>query len=353
MKNNRIAFLLTFVLILIALAMYWTNQHKNTLNDDASFAVSDTASVTRIFIAGMDDNEVLLERVADGWTVNKHFKAQTRKVDDLLNTMMKLRVRTPVSKASQDNVITRMAGMAVKVEVYQQLPRIEVFGLSLFPREVKSLVYYVGDAPKDNLGTFMLKEGAETAYIMQITGFKGFLSTRYSSIQDNWRDHTVFRTKLNDISSVRLEFNEKPDESYQIERVGKHNYSITLLNKQQQMEAYDTIRVLNFLSAFADIRFESMLNNLPKNMVDSITSSPFLHKLKLTDIHGQSFEVTTFTKKRRDQNTVDELSLQPVDLDRMYALVNDGKDFVLIQYFVFDKVLRPAKYFIPGSPEDY
>jgi hypothetical protein len=36
----------------------------------------------------------------------------------------------------------------------------------------------------------------------------------------------------------------------------------------------------------------------------------------------------------------------PYDLDRLYALVNNGQDFTLIQFLVFDKILRPKAYFL-------
>jgi len=39
------------------------------------------------------------------------------------------------------------------------------------------------------------------------------------------------------------------------------------------------------------------------------------------------------------------------DRDRMYALINDDEDFVLIQYFVFDKILRPLSFFTRGRNE--
>ncbi len=352
MKNNRLALLIAGLLLAVTALLFWSRQSNNTLPDDADFAVYDTASVTKIFIADMADHEVLLERTGEGWQLNKTYKAQARKVSELLNTMMKLRVRTPVSKASQDKVITRMAGLAVKVEVYQMLPRINLFGkIKLFPREKRSLVYYVGDSPKDNLGTFMIKEGAETAYIMQITGFKGFLTTRYSPATDDWRDHTVFNTKLNDIQSVRLEFGQQPEESYAVNRLQKHQYEILRLQDQTRLPAYDTLRLLNFLTAFSDIRFESLLNNMPEEKIDSITRSPYLHKLTLTDSKDRKFVVTTFVKKKLSQNVYENEAFAPVDLDRMYALVNDEKDFVLIQYYVFDKVLRPASYFVPGAPE--
>ena len=39
-----------------------------------------------------------------------------------------------------------------------------------------------------------------------------------------------------------------------------------------------------------------------------------------------------------------------VDHDRMYALIEGGKDFVLIQNYVFDKVLHDVRYFEAGHP---
>jgi subtilase family serine protease len=186
---------------------------------------------------------------------------------------------------------------------------------------------------------------------MQITGFKGFLSSRYSPLADEWRDHKVFSTNLNDIQSVKVEFNQEPEKSYVITRVGKHAYKLENLQGQTFNQNIDTLRMLNFLSSFADIRFEALLNSLPETRKDSVTNSPFLHQITLTNTQGEQNVVTTFTKKKFGQFIVNEDRLAPLDLDRMYARVNQGKDFVLIQYFVFDKVLRPVNYFIPGSPD--
>ncbi|MCR5038032.1 MAG: hypothetical protein K6A94_01680, partial [Bacteroidales bacterium] len=42
--------------------------------------------------------------------------------------------------------------------------------------------------------------------------------------------------------------------------------------------------------------------------------------------------------------------LDPIDHDRIYGWINDGKDLVLVQYYVFDKVLKPAAYYEAGHP---
>lgn len=138
---------------------------------------------------------------------------------------------------------------------------------------------------------------------------------------------------------------------YRIETVNKHQYRITRLADSYLLPEYDTLRVLNFLSQFRDIRFEALLNNLPQSKKDSILLSPYLHKIKLIDNEGTVYQLTTFTKKKLADHLDLEDKLVPVDLDRMYALINDNQDLVLLQYYVFDKVLRPVIYFEKNGPD--
>jgi hypothetical protein len=79
---------------------------------------------------------------------------------------------------------------------------------------------------------------------------------------------------------------------------------------------------------------------------DSILNSPPFIIITLTDTAGVSNSIKTFHKK----GPVGQTNLQglplPYDLDRLYASVNDGQDFTIIQYFTFDKVLRPKPFFL-------
>jgi hypothetical protein len=357
MRKNRLAFIIVAVLVVFAAILLLQSTAKSTLsNKETNFAVRDTANITRIFIADLDTSDVLLERSSDGWVVNKEYKAQTSKVDLMLSTMMKLRVRAPVSIASHDNVVKRLAGIAVKVEVYQLVPRINLFNrIKLFPREKRTRVYYVGDATKDNMGTFMLMEGARSAYIVYIVGFRGFVASRYSPMVDDWRDYTAFKSKLADIQSVTVEFNREPEQSFTIENIDRHRYRITRLMDNYTLPGFDTLRALNFLTSFADIRFEALLNNnMPLARIDSIVNSPFLHRITLMDKKGEVTQMTTFEKRLfHDHLIVDDFMMIPVDLDRLYGLTNNDRDFVLLQYFVFDKVLRPISFFETGSTYDF
>jgi hypothetical protein len=347
MKKNRLAIILTLGLVFIAVLMLLYSGNNSTLNSkDSDFAVSDTSNITRIFVANLDSSQILLERRPQGWILNNNFKAQQQKIDMLLTTMLKIKVRGPVSKASHASVIKRMSAIGMKVEVYQIKPRINLFGkIKLFPHEKLTKVYFVGDVTQDNLGTYMLKDGADQAYIMYIPDFRGFLSSRYSPIEDDWRDHSIFNKNLGDIKSVQVEFSEEPSMTFRLDCIEKNNYRITRLADNYVLPVYDTMKVLNFLTSFNDVRFESLLNNIPEVKRDSIVASPFLHRIILIDKNNNSTIVKTFTKNKYSPLLDYTDKLIPIDLDRMYGSINDDKDFVLLQYYSFDKLLRPVIYF--------
>lgn len=347
MNKTYVVYLLLILAALVAAVLVWNNRYLTTLEgESADFAVRDTAAVNRIFLANMNNNEVLIERQGDHWLLNGENKAQQGKVDQLLETMYKLRVRNPVPLASHDQVVARMASLGIKVEVYQQVYRINLFDrIKLFQHEKLTKVFYVGDVTKDNMGTYMLIEGADQAFVMHIPGFRGFVMTRFTPLEDDWRDHVIFSDKLADIKSVELEFNEQPNSSFRIENTGKHSYKLTRTADQLEL-AYDTLRVLNFLTSFDDVRFEAILTNiLPQARQDSIINSPFLHRFTLTTHSGETTQLTTYTKKVLVGHLGISEDDAEIDVDRIYGLLNNGKDLVLLQYFIFDKLLRPIKYY--------
>ena len=360
-KNNKLTIVIVAILVVVAGVLIWNNRYLSTVRGEAAdFQVWDTSTVTRLYLADRNDHESLLERQPDNtWMLNGTYKAHSKQVQALLSTLYKVRIKMPVSRASHDNIVKQLAVNSTKVEVYQIVPRINLFNrIKLFPHEKRTKVFYVGDATKDSSGTFMLREGADQAYIVYIPGFRGFITTRFTAQPDDWRDHGIFSASLADIQSVSVEFNREPQSSFLVENTGRHQYTMKRL-ADNSLVAFDTMKVINLLSSFGDLRFESLLNNLvPQERIDSITQSPYLQRITLITKDGKTTQLTTFEKLVTNtsileiEGLVDEEGnpLDPIDHDRVYGLINDGKDFVLIQYYVFDKVLNPAEYYEAGHP---
>lgn len=346
MKKNTLAIIVTAFLIVIAAVLLWNNRYLTSLKGEAyDFTVRDTASVTRMFFADKSGNEVLLTRTEEGWKVNNKYDAQPVMIDNILYTLDRLRIRMPVSLASHDNVISRMAGTNTKVEIYQIVPRINLFNkIKLFPHEKLTKVFYIGDITQDNNGTYVLKEGADKAYIVHIHGFRGFISSRFSASEEDWRAHKIFSEKISNIASVKVEFNNKPEESFILSENSRYSYEMKRLSDGSAIDV-DTIKMLNFLTSFSDVRFESFLTDVPQERRDSIINSPFLERITLVKKDGTEEIVSTYNMKV----LIDILGFTDDDwandLDHKYAYIEKDEELVLIQDFAFGKLLKPAEYY--------
>ena len=349
MKKNRIAIIITSVLIVIAGVLLWNNRYLTTLRGEAyDFTVRDTASITRMFFADKSGNQVLLNRTESGWKVNDQHDAQPLMIENILYTLNKLRIKMPVSLSSHDNVITRMAGTNTKVEIYQIVPRINLFNkVKLFPHEKLTKVFYIGDVTQDNSGTFVLKEGADKAYIVHIHGFRGFISSRFSANPEDWRDHKIFSYNIGDISSVKLEFNNQPEKSFVLNEIGQYLYEMKNPHDGSSID-FDTIRVLNLLTSFKDVRFEAFLTDIATERRDSIINSPYQERLTLVTKDGKENVITTYTMKiNADAFGFVEEDWDD-DPDHKYAYLENDKELVMIQDFAFGKLLNPAEYYKKG-----
>lgn len=351
MKKNRNILIVVVLLAVIAVILLLTRSESTFKRAISNFAIDDTAHVTRIFMSDKNNNSVTLDRITPGkWMVDQQFPASKFNVEMLLQTMMDLEVKNPVAIAARDNVIRELAVNSVKVEIYQQVYRINVFGIKLFPHVKLTKVYYVGGATASNQGTFMLMEDSSVPFVTYLPGLRGFVSPRYSPIVKYWRDYNVFKTTIPEIEKVRVEIPENPDLSFEVINNHNNTYTFLSLSDNQVIPDYDTLRMLNFLSGFRNLNYEALLNDLDRFKLDSIVNSTPFIVVTLTDTAGVTKSMRTFHKKGPDGQTDPEGNPLPYDLDRLYALVNDNKDFVLIQYFSFSKILRPKSFFFKEAP---
>ena len=357
-KKNFISIIIIAVLVIIAAILIGNNRYLSTLRGEAAdFTVYDTASITKLFFADKSGNQVVLQRNGDSWTVHNEFNANQNMVNEMLYTLNRMRIKMPVSIKKSDNIVTRMSSTNTKVEVYQMMPRINLFNkVKLFYHEKRTKVFYIGDVTQDNQGTYVLKEGGDKVFIVHLHGFRGFISSRFTANPIDWRDHTIFNEKMANIESVKLEINDDPANGFIIKENGRYQYTMNRLNGEPL--AFDTLRVLNLMSSFNNVRFEAFLNDVEPARRDSIINSPFQQRLTLTTKDGKSSSVTTYTMRtnadmflysEEDLENYDDMIKDP---DHKYALLSDGNEFVLIQDFVFGKLLKPADYYSKDYHEE-
>lgn len=359
-KKNIILIAIVAVLLIIAGTLIGNNRYLSSLRSEASdFTVYDTATITKLFFADKSGNKVVLERNGNSWMVNDEFVANQGLVNEMLYTLTRMRIKMPVSVRKSDNVVTRMATTNIKVEVYQNLPRINLFNkVKLFYHETRSKVFYVGGVTQDNVGTYVLKEGGDKVYVAHLPMLNGSISARFSANPIDWRTHIIFNDKMDDIASVKLEINKDPNNGFIIKENGRYQFAMSHLDGTPI--EFDTLRVLNFMTSFKDVRFEAFLNDVDPERRDSIINSPFMQRLTVTTKDGRSNSVTTFSMlSNADMFNYNPDYVQNPDLkdnitdpDHKYALLSENNEFVLIQDFVFGKLLKPAFYYSKDYKEE-
>lgn len=343
------------ITLLIALALggltFWliSKNGKGTIKPELkNFAVSDTASITKIFLVDKSNKQVTLTRENDGrWKVDGKYYARPDAIQTLLGTMHDVSIREPVGLKARENVIKQLATGAIKCEIYA--------GDKLIRQ------YYVGSETTDMMGTYMLLSdvsdpddivNSSSPFIMEIKGFNGYLTTRYFTNPSEWRDRTAFHYFAPEIHTITVQHPGDPANSFTItQSPGKNIFSLQTLNGTPI--PFDTLAVKQYVSYFGNIGFENFSNDLPKPFIDSILATPPAHIITVTDGANKKNEIKMYLKKNNGFDPDDSTAAKPsfYDTDKMYARLESG-DFVLVQYYVFGKLLPDLDYFMPkkGNP---
>jgi len=330
------------ILAVLAAGIYFLLPGRNGTDNpfdpaEAGFTIKDTAAIGKIFLAASDGESILAERTDSGWIVNKKYKALKSTLNMLLTTMMQQAPLYPVTKNAYNNVVEVMSTHGTKVEVYDRSGK-------------KMKVFYVGGSAVNNTGTNMLMEGAKQPYVVAAAGFVGYLTPRYATKLRDWRDRTVFNFSADDIKSVSVQYAGKPGESFTVSRDA--NDSLTVLADSKAMKSPDGLnkkRAATFLRFFSNINCEGYLNGLSDNDT-TIKTAPKHSSIEVVTKKGavQHVDIYWMAVNKRSKNqkssSIDSTS-QDYDSDRMYAIINDYKDTVMIQQLTFHNIFRKAPEF--------
>lgn len=331
MKKNLIGLVILIILGTLAFVVF-QERGSGTLKPDLhDFAVKDTAEVTKIFMADKTGQTVTLTRVAENhWNVDNEHKARKDAIDVLLKTISRVEMKSPVANTAHDNIVKLLAGKSTKVEIYKGDDRVKT--------------YYVGDATKDNMGTYMLIEGSRTPFICHIPGFFGYLSSRFMTRKLEWRDSEIFQHRLPQLSEIKVELHETPEKSFKITHNAERVVQLYKLYPTEQLVPnMDTVFVKRYMLNYRNIRFEG-IQPYDTERADSIVNSPPYFTISVTDPEGQTKSITSH-RIPANPGSIDIDGIPLVwDTDRMHGVMSSNKDeIMLIQYFTFDRLTVPIE----------
>ena len=295
-----------------ALIWFLSNDKKSTISVENNFSISDTASVSKIFIADRNGTTITLNRNEKNWVINNKYEVRKDAIKTILTTINQIRIQRPVSITAFDNVIKNLATTGVKIEIYTN-------------QDAPEKTYTIGGSTSNHLGSYMFLTGSETPFIVHIPSFNGFLSPRYG-IQGNkisekdWRTTNIFNLKTEKISRVIVNHIQEPEKSFTLTTA-----SMILLNNLGNEVSLNQENALQFLNAFKLLNCESF-----KDKKERKESATLLHELIVNNDTLRTYSIGNgkLVKDKEDNFTV----------KRMHATLNNG-ELMLIQDYVFNKVL--------------
>ncbi|MBD79498.1 MAG: hypothetical protein CL840_11325 [Crocinitomicaceae bacterium] len=334
--KKALIYVLLIMILATTLFFLLDRQSKSTIKKQLTdFAIEDTASINKIFLADKSNKTVLLEKQGNDWMVNNEFKAKPEMVDILLNTIHSLKIRTPVPKSMHNNVVKRLSGHSVKIEIYQN------------NENSPSKVYYVGGPNADHTGTYMLLENSSVPFVMHLEGHYGFLDTRYSTDALTWRDNYIWKfpgESIKRIESITITNHLEAKESFSIKQVGDGQYEF--YNYDGRALQVDRAMLLGYIKNYQSVAYEGFEEVKSKAYLDSIIyNTPRIFTLELKTKDGEATSITTWNKPMTEAAT-DLVTGEPIlyDVNRFYALINN-KNMVIAQYFTFDQLTPKASQF--------
>jgi len=333
---------LTLIVILLALAgisiyIYRSKSGSTTADDDSrNFAFKDTAAITRIFIADREGRKAVIERGKTNWVVNGKFNCRADAVLNLMEMIKNIEVKMPVSREDRESVIKFMAANAFKMEIYA--------GDELVKQ------YYVGHETPDSEGGYMLLTNPETGenykdpYVCFIPGFKGYLMPRVITDENEWRDRIVLNYIPPQIKEIKVtHFDGAPDSSFSIQLANANSFR--LKNHKGEDLKFDEVKMKQYLAYYQNISYEVLITGKNKKLQDSLAAQkPFC----IIDLSLVNSEIKTFKfyRKHFDGVADPEHGINySYDPDHLYLRFAGDREWALIQYYVFGKLLVTPNYF--------
>jgi hypothetical protein len=284
---------------------------KSTITDDNNFSVSNSASISKIFISDRSGTTITLDRVKKNWIVNNKYEVRKDAITTILNTIQQIKIQRPVPKNAFETVVKNLATTGVKVEIYSG-------------NKMPIKTYTIGNSTANHLGTYMLLADAETPFIVHIPSFNGFLSPRYGIqggkiSEKDWRATTVFKLNSTEINTVSVNNIQKPAQSFTL-----NTQPMALFNYKGDKVSLEQVKVLQLLNSFKLLNCESY-----KDEKERIALATPLHELIVNTDTLRTYAIGGLIEKTKDKN---------FNVKRMYATLNNG-ELMLIQDYVFNKVL--------------
>lgn len=295
------------------------------------FRIQDTAMVGKIFIA---DNygKVTLVRGDDGfWTIDDSLRVLPHQMKLILKTFKQIGIQSPVGKKQKQTAMQIINGDNRQVKIYD--------------RDGKWMkTWYVGRGTKTSQGTFAILETptegvSPEPYIIEVRGFRGYLTTRFHSNVDEWRWTGVFYYPEMDLEEVKVSVPKRSEDGFSIRIGDRFKSELDLFDQNGFPVPGNKAEIGKYIGGFQSINLEHFVPDLAPSQQDSLRKQLPDYFFQVKDKKGVWNECALYFRPIASKTAGAMGDRAPeIDPERVYIIYKN--EIASGQRLTFDKLLR-------------
>jgi hypothetical protein len=326
MKRYRIILVLIAVLAAVSAWLLLSRRSGTYRRSDVGFAVADTSLIRGVEMEGRG-GKVSLTRHDGTWLVNGSTPVRKDRMTGMLVLLSRLEVRSPVSRSRTGEVSRQLRQEGTQVTI------------SLKKGGDRTYFIYYDSAGTD--ATYMMLEYAGTPFRMGVRGFRRRdLASLYVTDERYWRQNLLLHFLPGQIASITLRNNLDPARTFHLARNEQGVFEMATGVVPGTWFRPDAERLRQYLGYFYGVRFEGYADIRPAGPMNYSYHDEPDYVLEVKTTKGSHTRLELF-----QVYSVDTSGTKKMDLNLLYARMNDLKGMVVVKYPEIDPLLKDPGYF--------
>ncbi|MEJ7643998.1 MAG: DUF4340 domain-containing protein [Chryseolinea sp.] len=268
-KNKRLLILLLLLIGATGTAFWLTAREDRTQTDKHLFKNFDLKTISQITLQKEGDT-VNLVYTGARWMVNEKFPADPAMIEVLFATLQQAEPKRPLAATQTDSIGGLLRQKAVKVTLISNGSAVSSF--------------FAGGNNAKNQAYFM-QEGESTPYLMNIPGYRVYVSGIFELDESGWREKRVFAFNWRNFRQLDATFPGSKADDF---TVSMENQYFTIPG----LHVVDTTRLNNFLDDVSLLTADEFVPNT--RHLDSLSKTIPILTVLVKDIAGREYTWSIF-----------------------------------------------------------
>lgn len=326
MNRNKITLVVLVVLVVVSAWLLLSRRSGTYARSAVEFAVMDTNLITGVEITGRG-GKVMLVKHEHIWRVNGITPVRKDRMSGMLVLLSRLEVISPVSRSRSEEVSRQL-----QTDGKQVIITLDKGGA----RE-----YFVFHDTTETNATYMMLKDADTPFRMGVRGYKRRdLAALYATDERYWRDNLLLHYLPEQIQYISLQRLRDPARTFHLTRNAEGGFEMSTGTVPGDWFDPEPSKLNQYLGYFYGIRFDAY--------ADLGQDTPLIYEYN--DEPDFVLEVGINTGSRTSLSlfpvfTVDPAGIKKMDLNVLYAKIDDWDGMVVLKYLEIDPLLKDPAYF--------